>query len=240
MTAGSFETATIAELEDPQGQSLIRRRFDIRSFGISARSAHKAGTTVITEHDERPSGHEELYLVMSGRARFVVDGNELDATAGTLVFVRDPAVTRQAVAIEDETIVIATGGRPGEAFVPRSWETDHEVVAMLDGGDFEGAKRLLVESLGRYRDKAVLLYNLACAEAQLGEAEEALQHLRDALRMEPSLRADARDDNDLTKLRGDPRFVGLIEAEEDESSRRGEAGGTGGGRVVSEGGLEPP
>jgi hypothetical protein len=38
------------------------------------------------------------YVVLSGRARFTLDGVALDAPAGTLVFLPDPATRRHAVA----------------------------------------------------------------------------------------------------------------------------------------------
>src|SRR5262249_24688239 len=86
----SYDTATIAELERPDGWSPIRKRLGIQAFGVNARTAREAGGRVIPEHDEAPSGHEELYVVVSGRATFTVGGEEIDAPGGTLVFVPDP------------------------------------------------------------------------------------------------------------------------------------------------------
>src|SRR4051794_41290547 len=62
---------------------------DVRSFGVNAWTAAEAGAQLIGEHDEVPSGHEELYLITSGAATFTVDGEEIAATAGTVVFVPD-------------------------------------------------------------------------------------------------------------------------------------------------------
>src|SRR5439155_12989075 len=66
----------------------IRRRFGIRSFGVNAYTAEKPGDWVVEEHKEG-SGHEELYLVVRGRAQFTLDGEERDAPAGTIVFLPD-------------------------------------------------------------------------------------------------------------------------------------------------------
>ncbi len=54
-------------------------------------------------------GHEEVYVVLRGRARFTLDGAQCDAPAGTFVVVA-PAVHRHAVAIEPGTAVLALGG----------------------------------------------------------------------------------------------------------------------------------
>jgi hypothetical protein len=85
-----------------------------------------SGGTVIREHDERPSGHQELYLVTAGHATFRVGGEEFDAPQGTILFVRDPAATRGAVAIEPATTVLAVGGRPGAAYRPLADEALHD------------------------------------------------------------------------------------------------------------------
>jgi hypothetical protein len=44
------------------------------------------------------------------------------------------------------------------------------------------------------------LYNLACAEAQLGENDAALEHLRAALVERPGFAEDIRTDSDLEPL----------------------------------------
>jgi hypothetical protein len=58
----------------------------------------------------------------------------------------------------------------------------------------------------------VLTYNLACAEARLGETDTAVEHLRAALELRPGLTDLARGDTDLDALRDDPRFVELVPA----------------------------
>jgi hypothetical protein len=58
---------------------------------------------------------------MSGHAIFTVDGDELDAPAGTLVFVR-PALIRSARATADGTAMLVVGGRPGLPFEVSRWE----------------------------------------------------------------------------------------------------------------------
>ena len=82
----------------------IRFHFGITSFGVNAFTAHQVGDRLINEHDESQEHdlQEELYLVQRGRATFELDGERVDAPAGTLVFAR-PAVKRTAFAEEPGT-----------------------------------------------------------------------------------------------------------------------------------------
>ena len=108
---------------------LVRRHFDIRAFGVNG-IAGNAGEELVEPHHERDDeanrtdGHEELFAVMSGHAVFTVGGEDVDAPAGTLVFVRDPALIRSARAIADGTAILAVGGRPGAAYKISRWESD--------------------------------------------------------------------------------------------------------------------
>jgi hypothetical protein len=210
VTGRAFETARIEDLERPDGWSPLRLHFDVQAFGINAWTGHEADAAVIPEHDEEPSGHEELYVVTSGHASFTVGGEAIDAPAGTLVFVRDPAAKRGAVAHEPGTTVLSVGAKPGEAYRPRSWETNRDVFSLLDSGKNAEAKQVLLDALERYDDRGNLLYNLACAEAQLGETNAALDHLRAALGESPSLAEYAREDTDLEPIRDDPRFAEIV------------------------------
>jgi hypothetical protein len=108
---------------------LVRRHFDIRAFGVNGITGN-AGDEMVEPHHERDddanrtNGHQELFAVMSGHAVFTVDGQEIDAPAGTLVFVRDPALIRSANATADGTSILAVGGRPSLPFEIARWEND--------------------------------------------------------------------------------------------------------------------
>ena len=95
----------------------VRFHFGITSFGVNAFTAHQVGDRLINEHDESQEHdlQEELYLVQRGRATFELDGERVDAPAGTLVFVR-PEVKRTAFAEEPGTTLVAVGGTPGKAY----------------------------------------------------------------------------------------------------------------------------
>ena len=196
----------IDELERDDGWAPIRRELGVKSFGINAWTAREADAAVIPEHDEKPTGHEELYVVIAGRARFTVENEEIDAPNGTIVFVPDPAATRGAVATEAGTTVLSAGGKPGEAYRPRGWELNRDVFPLFDRGEHAEAKRLLLEGLEKYERSGTLLYNLACAEAQLSELDAAIRHLTRSIELSDSYREFAQTDSDLDPIRDDPRF----------------------------------
>lgn len=103
----------------------IRHHFDVRSFGVNLNIAPAAGDWAIEDHSEvEESGtrHEELFFVSAGHATFEVAGEQIDAPAGTFVFVPDPAVRRSARALEPGTTVLAIGGEPGVAYTVSNWE----------------------------------------------------------------------------------------------------------------------
>ena len=205
MATNRFEITTIAGLARPDGWSPIRRELGVQAFGINAWTAGE-GERLIPGHDEAPSGHEELYVVTVGRATFTVDGEEVDAPAGTIVFVPDPAAQREAWAAETGTTVLAVGARPGDAYAPRAWETNVDLLPLFEEGRFAEAKVAILDALDRYENDGTLLYNLACAEAQLGETDAAVSHLGEAIEIRPAFAENARTDSDLEPIRDDPRF----------------------------------
>src|SRR5207244_5428132 len=98
----------------------IRHQFDFRPFGNNAWRG-TSGDEVIKRHDESESGAPELYIVMSWHATFTVGGDEIDGPQGTLVYARDPAAERVAVATEDGTVILSIGAAAaGEAFARAS------------------------------------------------------------------------------------------------------------------------
>lgn len=203
------ETIDIATIKNGNGWSPIRRELDVQAFGINAWSGDD-GATLVGEHDEQTSGHEELYIVVAGSARFTVDGEDADAPTGTVVFVRDAASRRKAVAAEDGTTIVSVGGKAGAVYEPLVWEVNAQVFELFARDQIVEAKEMVTAALDRFENRAALLYNLACAEARLGEIDPALGHLEEALAERPSLSDLARDDTDLDALRGDARFDQLV------------------------------
>ena len=101
MTFAALEDVESLRTRDGYDWHSIRHHFDVRGFGVNANVAVEPGV-IVEEHDEThgDGGQEELYVVLSGHATFTLEGEEVDAPTGTLVFVRDPAVKRAAVAHE--------------------------------------------------------------------------------------------------------------------------------------------
>jgi len=182
----------------------VRRTLGIGAFGVNAYVAPKAGDCVVEEHTEEPLGHEEIYVVLSGHATFTLDGATVDAPAGTVVFVREPKVTREAVANVENTAVLAVGGPRDAAYEPSAWEDFFVAERHRTAGDYEAYAAELEEVLERRPDHPATLYNTACAEALVGRPDAALAHLRRALELRPEWEDMARKDDDLVSLRGLP------------------------------------
>jgi hypothetical protein len=84
---------------------------EIAGLGVRALEveAHSGDESDVLVTDGRADG-EALYVVLTGRAAFTIDGDEVDAAARTLVYVRDPGVRRGAVATAPATTILAATG----------------------------------------------------------------------------------------------------------------------------------
>ena len=142
-------------------------------------TGRNVGDRIINEHDEKRTrarssraddveddANEELYLVHRGRARFELDGDHVDAPAGTFVFV-PPGVRRTAFAEEPGTTIVAVGGIPGKAYEPVGWEVWRPFHPIYESGAYAevvARGRELIEASG-YPEP---LYNLAVLREPLG------------------------------------------------------------------------
>jgi Tetratricopeptide repeat len=188
----------------------VRRRFGIQAFGINAYTAESPGEVVVEEHDEQgeggAGGHEEVYVVVSGRATFTLGKEEIDAPAGSLVFISDPAVRRKAVADERDTLVLAIGGVPGKPFEISAWESYFAAMPALREKRYDDAIALMEDGLRERPGHPALLYNLACAESLAGRPVDALAHLQQAVAADPKWREQAKSDPDFDPIRREPGF----------------------------------
>jgi tetratricopeptide (TPR) repeat protein len=214
-TAKSYDVVSLDDIEpgpehDGRVPLNIRRHFGILGFGVRANRSVGDGR-VIREHDEvglGSTGQEELYLVLSGEATFNVEGERVEAPAGTLVFVRDPAAKRSAIAKEEGTTVVAIGGTPGEAYRLSVGEAMHDMWEPYRAGDYEAALESLQPVLEE-RPEALVFFNVACMEARLGRADDAIRHLEQAIEDDDRIKEYIRTDDDLDSLREDARFQAL-------------------------------
>jgi hypothetical protein len=188
----------------------IRGHFGITSFGVNSWTARDAGDRIINEHDEDDAEQqEELYLVQSGRARFELDGEEVDARAGTFVFVR-PSVKRTAFAEEPGTTIVALGGTPGKAYEPSGWEIWAPFHGLYSEGQYAEAADRAREAVEAHPEYAIPVYNLACSESLAGRKDDAIEHLRVAIGRREQLRSLATEDSDFDPIREEPAFKELV------------------------------
>jgi mannose-6-phosphate isomerase-like protein (cupin superfamily) len=124
----ALRAPAVAELWTRYGPELagrrthdVRRFLGVTAFGVNAFES-PAGERLVFPHDEVEHGHEEIYLVVRGRARYVCDGEEGELGASELLYVR-PGVHRELFAVEP-TLLFLVGGKPG-AYTPPIWARDY-------------------------------------------------------------------------------------------------------------------
>jgi tetratricopeptide (TPR) repeat protein len=190
----------------------VRHHFGITTFGVNAMTGRSEGDRIINEHAEaEPQSSEELYFVVSGHARFELDGENQDAPAGTFIHV--PAgIKRTAFAQEaGTTVLVMGGGPPGRPYEPTGWELFAPLFPLFESGKYEeGADRAqaLISDDPPY---GVLYYNTACFESRAGRTDAALTHLQRAVELSPSLAEFARDDDDLAAIREHAAFAQIVD-----------------------------
>jgi tetratricopeptide (TPR) repeat protein len=211
----SYQVARIDEIEEMNDGRCpwrpVRFHFGIASFGINAFTGRDAGDRLINEHDESQENdlQEELYLVQRGRARFELDGERVDAPAGTLVFV-PPDVKRTAFAEEPETTIVAVGGVPGKAYEAHGFEVWMPLQSLYESGQYAEAADRGRELIEAHPEYAGPLYNLACCESLAGRTDDAVEHLRLAVDRSERFRAMAAEDSDFDPIRDEAAFKELV------------------------------
>jgi hypothetical protein len=188
----------------------IRHQLGITAFGVTAWTAHAAGDTVINEHDEGdPTADQELFLVLRGHATFDIDGDRVDAPAGTVVYA-PPHTKRTASAKQDGTTVLLVEGTPGRGYDARGWELWAPLAPLYQAGGYAEVADRLGDVVAASPQYPMLFFNLACCESRCGRTSDALDHLRHAIEMSEEFRASAKADSDLDPIRDEPAFRQLI------------------------------
>jgi hypothetical protein len=209
-------TYAIARLDDidslPDGRHRyrpVRHHFGITSFGVTAWVGAAVGDPIINEYDEDSEPTEELFVVVSGRAIFDLDGEQVEVTPGTLVFT-EPGTQRTAVAAEPATTILAFDGAPGKVYDATGWELWAPLRPLYDNGEHDELGARLKELIADNPQYPMLVYNLACSESLSGRTADAIDHLRRAIDGADKHRADARADSDFDPIRDEPSFKRLI------------------------------
>ena len=209
----AYTILTLDEVETAShlGSNLIpvRHTLGFRPAGVNAWIAD-AGGQLVPPHEE-DSGNEELYVVVRGRATFTVGDETADVPAGSFVFV-PPEVYRTAAAEEDGTIVFAVGGTVGEAFNAGGWDSFAVASTHLQAGRLDDARAIMAQLIAEKPEYWATHYNAGCFEAQAGNADEALGHLRRAKELDAEGYSAQyfREDTDLDPIRDDPGFQELL------------------------------
>jgi hypothetical protein len=183
----------------------VRRRFGIQAFGTNAYTPGASGQ-IVEEHTEGQLEHQEIYLVLRGRVRFTIGGNDHELGPGQLVFVRDPSLRRGGVALTEDAAVLAVGGRPGRPHEVSAWEYVFLASPHVQAGRWDEAERVMKEGLERKPGDPAMLYNLAVLEMRAGKPDSALDHLVAAVDGNERFRKAAQTDEDFASIRDDPRF----------------------------------
>jgi len=186
----------------------VRMHFGVLSFGVNTWTGKSVGDRIINEHDEADE-HEELYLVQQGRATFELDGERVDAPAGTMVFAR-PGVKRTAFAEDAGTTIVAIGGTPGEVYEASDFEVWLPITPLYEAGKYAEAADRGRELIEQHPEYAGLLYNVACCESLAGRKADAIAHLEQAIALSDRSREYAREDSDFDTIRDEPRFRELV------------------------------
>jgi hypothetical protein len=213
MNSTTTTTWRIARLDDieKRGRDIpVREHLGISSFGVNALTPGEDGT-LVNDHDEAGSGQEELYIVLDGNATFVIDGETVEAPAGTFVFVRPEA---QRKATGDGTI-LALGATPGQVYQALNWgdawPLHRESLVAYGEKRYPDALEAVRGGLEHLPDHAGFHYNYACFATLSGETgDETFEHLRRSIELFPAFRDQAARDDDLAAVRDDPRFQAAL------------------------------
>jgi mannose-6-phosphate isomerase-like protein (cupin superfamily) len=176
----------------------VRAALGTRIVGMAAYTADTVGQEVVEDHVEDVDGrsHEEVYVVLRGRGRFVLDGEVLDAPVGTFVRVA-PHVRRSATAAEAPTAVVVLGGDTG--FEPAASEWIERARPWFRD-DPARARALLDELAVEQPGSAAVALGEALLAAAGGEVDQARAQLAEAVRRAPAAREFASGEPTLAPL----------------------------------------
>jgi uncharacterized cupin superfamily protein len=106
---------TLVNREDPSVETFrgafrkMRRALGTTAFGLNELTL-PAGVSGL-EHNERDTGHEEVYAIVEGGGTVTIDGEDVAVTRGDYLRV-DAECTRKVTAGPDGIRFIAVGAKP--------------------------------------------------------------------------------------------------------------------------------
>ena len=83
-------------------------------------------------------------------------------------------------------------------------------VSLMNVGDYVTAREHIEKLIKQSPKTDFVIYGLAALDCLTGHVEDSLKHLDEALRLNASLRFQARNDSDFHNLAEDPRFTELL------------------------------
>ncbi len=93
----------------------------------------------------------------------------------------------------------------------RSHEEHYDYsISLMNLGDYVSAREHLDKLRQQAPNSDYVIYGLAALDCLTGHAEDALRNLDHAIRLNPALRFQARNDSDFHNLAEDPRFTELL------------------------------
>jgi hypothetical protein len=201
----NWHLARLDDIERRGRMTPVREHLGIHGFGVNAFTQNEDGL-LINEHDES-GGQEELYVVLDGSATFEIDGETVEAPAGSFLYVA-PEARRKATG---EGTVLVIGGTPGNAYTGfdwgEAWPFHSASITAYGEQRYADALASVREGLERSPDNPRLHFNYACFATMAGDtSDETFEHLRRSVELFPPIREQARSDSDLADMRDDPRF----------------------------------
>jgi uncharacterized cupin superfamily protein len=99
--------------------ALARKSLGLQSFGMNL--VELAPGESVPEHDETPTDQEEVFIVLTGEATLVIDGEDHAAPAGTFIRL-DPEPVRMLAnrSDADATVLIVSAPRTS-GYEPPPW-----------------------------------------------------------------------------------------------------------------------
>jgi mannose-6-phosphate isomerase-like protein (cupin superfamily) len=102
--------------------SPLNEALAVNAFGVNSIICDP-GEEFDIAHDESDTGHQEVYVVISGRAAFVIGDERFEAGPGSVVSAPDPSQVRSYSALAPSTRIVCVGAAPGQPHPYGEWIT---------------------------------------------------------------------------------------------------------------------